>query len=159
MTWLFIEYGHTIIFLHVLSAIIWLGGMITVRIVVHPIMQTLESPMDKLGKSLLITGRLFSIVMPFIMILLITGFSIVLATDGHYGAMKTLFIIKEAIWTLMTVNFAYMYFRHKRAMRYFNRGELPRAKDIISIVPSLLLPVNIILGIVALWFGVSLRGA
>ena len=33
----FVNYGHILIFLHVLSAIIWVGGMIAMRVAVHPV--------------------------------------------------------------------------------------------------------------------------
>jgi len=37
MTTFFSNYGHLIVFLHVLSAIIWVGGMIAIRIAAHPV--------------------------------------------------------------------------------------------------------------------------
>ncbi|MCF6172831.1 MAG: hypothetical protein L3J44_03500, partial [Campylobacteraceae bacterium] len=63
---LFTNYGHEIVFLHVLSAIIWVGGMIAIRLAVHPSMQTIEDPKIKLGKTLMLMGKFFNIVIPFI---------------------------------------------------------------------------------------------
>ena len=39
MTELFNNYGHLIVFLHVLSAFVWVGGMIAIRVAVHPVIQ------------------------------------------------------------------------------------------------------------------------
>ncbi len=151
-------YSHEVVFVHVLSALIWVGGMIAIRFAVHPVLQTIEEPKIKLGKTLQITGKLFMLVMPFIALLLITGLIMAIATDGHQSEQSFLFMAKEAIWTIMTVNFLCMFFKRKEAWGLFLRGELVSAKAKVSAIPNLLLPINIILGVVALWLGVTLRG-
>ena len=154
---LFGAYAHEIVFLHVLSAFIWVGGMIAIRFAVHPVLQTIEDPKIKLGKTLQITGKLFHLVLPFIMILLVTGLIMVIALDGHHAEQKFLFITKEAIWTIMALNFSWMYIKRKSAWGFFQNNELSKAKAKITNIPNLLLPINILLGVVALWLGVSLR--
>lgn len=151
-------YSHTIIFLHVLSAFVWVGGMIAIRVAVHPVLQSIEEPKIKLGKTLEITGRLFHLVIPFIATLLATGLLMAIASKGHQGALKSLFLSKEIIWTLMTLNFIYMYLQRRAAWRLFEAGRLPEAKEKVKLIPNVLLPVNIGLGLLALYFGVSLRG-
>lgn len=158
MSDLFNNYGHQIVFTHVMSAFVWVGGMIAVRLAVHPVLQSIDDPKIKLGKTLQITGRFFNIVIPFIILLLATGLIMTIAVDGHHGANKILFLSKEGIWTIMAINFAYMYTQRRSAWKLFEKGELSRAKAKISLIPNLLLPINIILGVVALYLGVSLRG-
>ena len=80
------------------------------------------------------------------------------ATGGHRGVLKTLFISKEIIWTIMAVNFTYMYIRRAKAWKLFNKGEVKEAKAKMKWMANVLLPLNIVLGLVALWMGVSLRG-
>ena len=98
---LFSNNAGLIVFLHVLSAFIWVGGMIAIRIAVHPVIsrggvtgaQMLQNdvkdsmlkPQQRLGITLQITGRLFNLVMPFIVILLVTGLIMAVATGGHHG--------------------------------------------------------------------------
>jgi uncharacterized membrane protein len=48
----FNNFSTLIIFLHVLSAIIWIGGMIVIRFAVHYSMQAIEEPKIKLGRTL-----------------------------------------------------------------------------------------------------------
>ena len=81
-----------------------------------------------------------------------------IATGGHHGNLKELFLSKEIIWTIMTVNYVYMYVKRAKAWRLFRKGEIALAKAQLSFMPYVLLPLNIILGIVALWMGVCLRG-
>lgn len=174
MAELFSSYGHLIVFLHVLSAFIWVGGMIAIRIAVHPVigrggvtaaqmlqndvMSSMLVPKQRLGITLQITGRLFNLVMPFIIILFATGLIMAIATGGHHGDLKSLFLSKEILWTVMAVNYIYMYIKRAKAWRLFCKGEVALAKAQLSLIPNLLLPLNIILGIAALWLGVSLRG-
>lgn len=174
MTALFANYAHAIVFVHVLSAFIWVGGMIAIRVAVHPVIsrggvtpqQMLQSdvmasmlePKQRLGITLQITGRLFTLVMPFIVLLFITGLVMAIATGGHNGELKSLFLTKEIIWSVMAVNYVYMYVQRAKAWKLFSGGDIASAKAKLSLIPNLLLPLNIVLGIIALWMGVSLRG-
>jgi len=174
MTELFNNYGHLIVFLHVLSAFIWVGGMIAIRVAVHPVIsgggvtpeQKLQSdvmsvmlvPKQRLGITLQIMGKLFNLVMLFIVILFATGLMMAIATGGHHGALKSLFLSKEIIWTIMAINYTYMYIKRAKAAKLFAKGDVAEAKAQLSWMPHVLLPLNIVLGIVALWLGVSLRG-
>ncbi|QOR61616.1 hypothetical protein ACM66Z_09270 [Sulfurovum sp. ST-21] len=151
-------YTHIVVFLHVLSAFVWVGGMIAIRVAVHPVLQSIEEPKIKLGKTLQITGRLFHLVIPFILTLLATGLMMAIASNGHHGILKSLFLSKEVIWTVMVLNFIYMYVQRRSAWKLFEAGKLPEAKAKVKHIPNLLLPVNIVLGVVALYLGVSLRG-
>ncbi len=169
---LFGSYAHEVVFLHILAAFVWVGGMIAVRFAVHPVMQSIDDPAIRLGKTLQITKNLFHIVIPFIVILIVTavfmavglGFRAAAVDDSgqiiNEGAYHIYQIvhIKEVIWMVMTTNFAYMYYRRHKAQKLFDAGELPAAKATVAIIPKYLLPLNILLGIVALWLGVTLRG-
>jgi len=151
-------YGHTVVFLHIFSAFVWVGGMITIRVAVHPVLQSIEEPKIKLGKTLEITGKLFHLVIPFIATLLATGLMMAISSKGHYGEYKSLFLSKEMIWTIMTLNFIYMYVQRRAAWKFFEAGKLPEAKAKVKLIPNMLLPINISLGVLALYWGVSLRG-
>ena len=174
MTELFANYGHFIVFLHVLSAFVWVGGMIVMRVAVHPVvsrggvtpeemlqsdvMSKMLEPIQRLGVTLQTVGRLFNLVMPFIILLFATGLTMAIATGGHHGELKTLFLSKEIIWTIMALNYTYMYVKRAKAWKLFREGEMKLAKAKMKWMANVLLPLNIVLGLVALWMGVSLRG-
>ena len=150
---LFTNYSHEIVFLHVLSAIIWIGGMIAIRLAVHPTMQSIDDPKIKLGKTLMLMGKFFNIVMPFIVMLLLTAIVLIFAV-GKSSTMQ----IKEFIWVVMAANFTWMYLKRAKAQRLFNQGSFPDAKATVALIPKVMLPLNILLGLVALWLGITLRG-
>jgi len=69
----FANYGSLIVFLHIISAVVWVGGMITIRFTVHYSIQEIEEPKIKLGRTLEFLRRFFSIIIPSIIILLVTA--------------------------------------------------------------------------------------
>jgi uncharacterized membrane protein len=152
---IFAEYGTLIIFLHVISAVIWVGGMIAVRIAVHPAMQMIATPEVRISRSLNIMGNLFNLVIPFIIILVVTGIILVLAKGG-----SGLTHFKEGIWLFMFLNFVAMYFRRRKAEALSRKGkeaDVAEAKKIAGLLSKYMIPVNIVLGIVAIYAGVMLR--
>jgi len=169
---LFGTYAHEIVFLHIISAIIWVGGMIAIRLAVHPNLQLIDDKKVRLERTLAITGKFFNIVIPFILIMIITatimavglGFRVSAVNEAgeiiSQSAYSTyqLVHIKEAIWLIMTLNFTFMYIKRYKAQKLFNKSEFLNAKKMVSLIPNTLLPINMVLGIVALWLGVTLRG-
>ncbi len=158
MVTIFAEYAAIIVFLHVLSAVVWVGGMIAIRVAVHPSLQSIEEPKIKLGKTLQIVGRLFNLVIPFIIILIITAVLMAIGLGFKGTDLYWLIHVKEVIWTIMVVNFTYMYIKRNKAQKLFDSNDLAGAKMNVSRLPNLLLPINIILGVLAIFSGVVLRG-
>ena len=152
------NYAAILVFLHVLSAIVWIGGMIAIRVAVHPVLQSIDDPKIKLGKTLQIIGRLFHLVIPFIIILIVTATLMAVGLGFKGTDLYWLIHVKEVIWTVMTLNFIYMYIRRKKVQKLFDIGDLPGAKAQAAPLPNLLLPINIVLGIAAVFSGVVLRG-
>ena len=169
---LFGTYAHEIVFLHVLSAFVWVGGMIAIRLAVHPNLQLIEDPKVRLGRTLAITGKFFNVVIPFILLLILTavimavglGFrAAAVDVDGNVISEVAMHIynivhVKEVLWMIMTMNFTWMYIKRRKAQKLFNAGDLAGAKASMALIPKVLLPINIVLGIIALWLGVTLRG-
>ena len=148
-----------IIFFHILSAIIWVGGMIAIRFAVHPALQNIDDVSVRMARTLEITGRLFALVFPFILIILATGLMLSF-TFGFSGHTKLSIIvhIKEAIWLIMSLNYALMVYLRFKAQSAYIGADIKRAKEILSPVAKYMLPINIFLGIMALFFGLILRG-
>ena len=152
------KYADLIVFLHILGAIIWIGGMIAIKVAVHPVIHTLNQPEERVEKALEISKKLFKLVATFVVVIVATGLMMAIATNGHHTNRGYLFITKEIIWTVMAGNYLFMIFRLRKARAEFSSGNLQGARERASIIPHLLLPINIALGIIALYIGVKLRG-
>lgn len=155
---LFENYAFFIVFLHVLGAIVWVGGMIGMRLAVHPGLQHIEDPKVRLARTLEIVRDLFTLVLPFIVLILLTGLVMGLVVGVSGTEPATVVYLKEAVWVVMTLNYGMMVWRRNRAERFFVSGDLAGARATMAPIPNLMLPVNIALGVLALVFGIFLRG-
>ena len=147
---------HLLLTFHVLSAIIWVGGMIAIRVAVHPLKLAWEDEELRINRNLAVTKRLLFLALPFVFISIITG--MVLSAAIKNTSLASLVHAKEAIWLIMALNFSWIFLRRNVAQRAFNNFDLPGAKRVMMPLANFFLPLNIILGLVALWLGVSLRG-
>ena len=148
-----------VIFFHVLGAIVWVGGMIAIRFAVHPSLQNISDDQVRLARILEITGRLFALVLPFILLLIATGLYMahVFGFRGHTD-LSVVVHVKEAIWLVMTINYAVMVWLRFKAQSYYLSANYLMAKKYLAPIPKYLLPLNIFLGVLALYFGLVLRG-
>ncbi|NVJ52363.1 MAG: hypothetical protein HWD90_01620 [Campylobacteraceae bacterium] len=155
---LFNNFSTLIVFLHVLSAVIWVGGMIVIRFAVHYSMQNVEEPKIKLGRTLENLKRFFSMVIPSIIILLATAIIMIIALGFKGTELYSTVIAKEAVWVIMTVVFTIVYIKRNQAQKAFDKADFPLAKQKLQPIASFLIPLNIVLGLIAIYLGITLRG-
>lgn len=152
--------AQLIVFLHVLSAVIWVGGMIAIRFAVHPALQMIQDEKLRLARSLQAMGGFFRIVIPMVILLVITAVLMLLGLNFKEGdpTLYHMTFVKEGIWTVMTLNFTVMVIRRNRAERRYLSGDLAACKQLLKPIAQLMIPVNIVLGTLAIYLGVVLRG-
>ncbi|MDD2698932.1 MAG: hypothetical protein PHF17_09050 [Arcobacteraceae bacterium] len=154
----FATYGSLIVFLHIISAVIWVGGMIAIRFAVHYSIQEIEEPKVKLGRTLEFLRRFFNMVIPSIVVLLITAIMMSIGLGLKESPLYPIVHIKEAIWSVMAVIFTVIYLKRNKAQRFFDEGDFKSAKEKLTPLSQWMIPTNIALGLIALYLGVTLRG-
>ena len=158
MSDLFNSYSSIIVFLHVISAVIWVGGMIAIRFAVHYSIQNIEDPKVKLGRTLENLKRFFNIVIPTIITLLITAIIMIVALGFKGTALYNIVIVKEIIWTIMLIIFITIYMKRNKAQKAFDNGDFANTKKQLIPIATYFIPINIVLGLVAIFLGITLRG-
>jgi uncharacterized membrane protein len=154
----FKNYSSIIVFLHVISAVIWVGGMIAIRFAVHYSMQNIEEPKIKLARTLELLKRFFSMVIPAILTLLITAIIMIIALGFKESELYNVVIIKEIIWSIMTFIFLIVYIKRDKAQKAFDSSDFASAKNNLLPIATYFIPINIVLGLIAIFLGVTLRG-
>lgn len=160
-----------IIFLHILSAVVWVGGMIAARYGRVKPLRTLTEPEEFIHETKRYT-RFFKLMTPFVVLLFITSIIMALGyqanaydEDGFIldnSAVELLKMIhtKGGIWTVMAMNMGLMAWINNKASQSFvacsNVKECKRCKEALEIIFNYLMPVNIILGAVEIMLGVIL---
>ncbi len=152
----FAQYKVIIVFLHVLSAVIWVGGMIAIRFAAHQSFMQIDSPAHRLERIAHTLKRLFSIVLPFVVILLVTAVIMLVGYDLKHTPYSWIGHIKEAIWAIMSINLVFMIIRRNRAVKLLDQGDMVGAKFSLELIGKYMVPVNIVLGIIAIFLGVML---
>lgn len=170
---LFAEHRTIIVFLHVISAVIWVGGMVAMRFAAHHSFMHIESPLHRLERISHALKRLFMIVSPFVIVLIITAVIMAVglgfraaAVDANGNVIDTyamhiynLVHVKEAIWMIMAANLGAMIWRRRKAQKLLDAGDSTGAKNALGLIGKYMVPLNIILGIIAIYLGVTLRNA
>jgi uncharacterized membrane protein len=102
----------------------------------------------------------FKIVRIFIGILLVTAvfLSVGLGFKAGDPSLYVIVHIKESIWLVMTILFIIMYIKRNKAEKYFLSGDMDNAKAQLAPLAKWMIPVNIVLGLIALALGGTLRG-
>ncbi len=156
----FMDFGKYIIFFHLLGALIWIGGMITIKFAVLPALEHATDEKVRLSRILEIMRRFFNILLPFIFVIILTSVFMNVGMGFKFGNPTAYILVhtKEAIWTLMTINFIYIYIKRNSAQKLFISGDMLGCKEGIILISNYLIPMNIVLGVIALCFGVTLRG-
>lgn len=139
-----------IVFLHILSAIVWIGGMIAIRFAVHFSVQTIEDTKSKLQTTLLNLKYFFYMVIVCIVMLFITAIIMILVLELQ-GLMVHL---KESIWFIMTIIFVIVFIKRNLAQKYFDEQEYAKAKEQLQPIAKYFIPMNILLGLCALFLGI-----
>lgn len=155
----FATYKTPIVFLHVLSAVVWVGGMIAMRFAAHSSFMEIESPQKRLERTAHALKNLFTIVVPFVIILLITAVLMIKGYGLSGSELSSTAHIKEGIWILMALNLFAMILRRNKAMKLLSAGDTLCAKNALGLIGKYMVPLNIILGIVAIYLGSSLSGS
>ena len=137
---------------------VWVGGMIAIRFAVHYSMQNIEEPKIKLERTLENLKRFFSLVIPAILTLLITAIIMIIGSGFKESTLYSLVIVKELIWSLMTIIFIIIYIKRNKAQKSFLNEDMNTTKNNLIPIANYFIPINILLGIVAIFIGVLLRG-
>jgi uncharacterized membrane protein len=162
------DYSLFVIFFHVMSASVWVGGMVTLWFVTRE--SSVNISVERRATSRSETyKKFFTFLSPFIIILLITSIFMALGykdnavdTNGFTLDFKNLEMYKlintkGSIWLIMVMNMGFMLWILSKASCKLCKTKV-RA-DCMWLVGKYLLPINILLGFVGIFLGVFLRSS
>ncbi|OCL83154.1 hypothetical protein AAW30_01231 [Arcobacter porcinus] len=154
----FTDYLSIILFLHLISVVVWIGGMIVIRFSVHYSFLQINDPKIKLGRSLENLRIFFNMVIVSIITIFTTAIIMHLAFDLSNSDLKNIAFLKEFILVIMTLIFIVIFIKRRKAENLFKNENLALAKKELELISKYLIPINISLGLIEIFLGVSLRG-
>lgn len=130
--------------LHLLAAIVWVGGMFFAHMALRPALTILE-PQQRLPLMLKVFDHFFPWVWAAVIILLVTGFW--LFYEVLFGMGGVYMRIMAGVGSLMALIFVYIYFGpYQQMSRAIGRGDMPAAAQALSVIRPLIL-TNLLLGL------------
>lgn len=162
------DYTNEVIFLHVISAVMWVGGMMAILVITKTAHKNVSEKLRLAGRAKLIKSY-FKFLIPFIVLSLITALFMALgykdnafADDGFVLDMQSAEIYKSitmkgSIWGGMVLNMILMVWIVNKTEK--EGCKVQTATDCMWLVNTYLLPINIFLGLIAIYIGVAIRHA
>ena len=141
---------------HVVAAVIWVGGMFFALIVLRPATGPLEPPVRLALWERVLSG-FFLWVWATVVILLVSGFAMVIWGFGGFGTVGTYVQVMMGVGILMMLIFGHLYFvPWQRFGRAVDAAEWPTAAKHIDQI-RLLVTINLILGLITVVVGAAGR--
>jgi uncharacterized membrane protein len=148
--------GTISLILHALSAVVWVGGMFFAHQVLRPAAATLE-PGPRLALWSRVLGRFFAWVFAAVILLLLTGYTMVFEVFGGFAKIGLHIQLMQGIGILMVLLFLHLYFapwrRFRAAVARQDWAEGGRQLGQIRTIVT----VNLVLGIIVVAIGSSGR--
>jgi uncharacterized membrane protein len=142
--------------LHVLAAVIWVGGMFFAYMVLRPAAGPLEPP-ARLGLWARVFGRFFPWVWASIVALLASGYAMLFVHFGGFAGAPLHVNLIQATGILMMLLFLHLYFAPwRRFSRAVEAGAWPAAGAQLNQIRRIV-AINLVLGLVTVAVGASGR--
>src|SRR6516162_7974554 len=142
--------------LHTLSAVVWVGGMLFAHQILRPAATLLE-PGPRLLLWSRVLGRFFAWVIAAIVLLLVSGYTLVFVVFGGFSRVGIHIHLMQGIGILMMLLFFHLYFapwrRFQAAVARENWAEGGRQLGQIRTIVT----INLVLGLVVVAIGSSGR--
>jgi uncharacterized membrane protein len=141
------NFMNALLALHILGAVVWVGGMAFALLVLRPSLAVLEPP-QRLALHAQVFRRFFRYIWHAMPIMLLTGYAMLAAVPGGFSTASLAVNIMQALGLIMAVVFLVIFFGPWRTMRAaMDRKDNAAAAAAVDKIRQLV-RVNLILGTV-----------
>jgi uncharacterized membrane protein len=146
----------SLVMLHTVAAVVWVGGMFFALLALRPATAPLE-PGVRLELWSRVLARFFAWVIAAILVLLASGYTMILGIYGGFRGIGMPINIMQGIGIVMMLAFCHLYFAPWRRFRAaLARQDYPAAAGQLDQI-RLIVAINLVLGIITVAVGSSGR--
>lgn len=144
------------LFLHILAAVIWVGGMFFAHQMLRPAAAALDPP-QRLPLWQRVFARFFPVVWACIAALLVSGYGMVIWGFGGFGNIGIHIHLMQGIGIVMMLAFAHLYFAPwQRFRRAVDAKDFPGAAAQLNQIRRIV-GFNLVLGLIVVVVGATGR--
>jgi len=136
--------------LHVLSVVVWVGGMFFAYMVLRPIAADLIEPSLRQRLWVGVFGRFFPWVWVSVAVILATGLWMILAFFGGFGAVRPFVHVMFTLGLVMMAIFMHVYFAPYARLRRAVAAEDWPAGSLHLLMIRRLVGINTVIGLVTI---------
>ena len=137
-----------LIALHVVAAVIWVGGMFFAYVCLRPVAAAVLEPPQRLALWRQVLGRFFTWVWASVGTLLATGYAIVFAIFDGFGGVGVHVHIMHLLAIVMSIIFAHAFLApYRRLCRHVDTSDWPAGGKALGQI-RLLVGTNLVIGLV-----------
>ncbi len=157
---IFGDFSRIIVFLHIISSSLLIGSMFVMRFVIQPVEEDVPDEKIKYSSCIKMMRRYILFLVPVMIVIIATSVFMHIGLGFKSGNPTTYVMVhtKEALWTFIAFNFIYMYFKYLRAKKGLAEENYIEVEENVILMVKYLIPLNLLLAIISVYFGVILRG-
>ncbi len=138
------------ILLHVVAAVVWVGGMLFAHICLRPVAASQLEPPQRLGLWVGVFGRFFPIVWGSVILLPLTGYLMIFAIWGSMAATPLYVHIMNGLGIVMILIYLHVFFApYKRLKQAVNEQRWPDGAAALAQI-RILVGVNMTIGVIVI---------
>jgi uncharacterized membrane protein len=144
------------VLIHVICAVIWVGGMVFAHYMMRPAALALDPPL-RLALFRRVFERFFPAVWVIVVLLLATGFGMIFVGFGGFAALPPYISIMMGLGIVMMLAFGHLHFGPWRRMRQaLDRGDYPAGAIALNQI-RMIVVFNLYLGLIVVAVAASGR--
>ena len=141
--------------LHLLAAVIWVGGMFFAYMALRPVAASLLEPAQRLPLWSQTFGRFFPWVWGAVILLLATGLWMVISVLGGFGQVGFYIHLMAGLGILMMLLFMHVFFApYRRLKQALAANDMPEAGRRLAQI-RVMIAINLTLGLIVTIIGVA----
>lgn len=157
---IFVNYSRVIVFFHVISAVLLIGSLFLIRFLIVPVLDKIEQEEIRYKAYLELIKYFFSFVFIIMIILIVVSVFMNVGLGLKFGDQTTYIMThtKEIVWSIMMLNFIVMYVKYWNAKKAMKKNMFIEVHENIVLIVKYLIPANLILSCLSVYFGIIIRG-
>jgi uncharacterized membrane protein len=148
--------GSVALIVHIISAVVWVGGMFFALLVLRPASGLLDPP-ARLGLWLRVLDRFFAWVFAAIVLLLLSGFTMIFTVFGGFAGVLPYINLMLGLGIMMMLLFLHLFFAPWKRFRVaMAAADHPAAAAQLNQI-RMIVTINLIVGLLTVAIGSSGR--